>query len=343
VPDKLSPSQAAKSKSVKEEKMKNFEMTGPANFIDDAFDHSKGKKHQFQNGEGKGVQMKKWKPFADFVLSRLVKKAEIINGEALIPAGGRPVVAIAAHGPNVAWLPLVGLVGKFFSDNGYGDIIGGMYPHKALFLIPGLKGFYKRVLGTPTEANTVDDIVNLLKNNAIGMTGTAPEGANCLLSYDEYVAPFRSKGMIAAAIKADASICLMAHQGAEDWNIRADLPFGWSIPFTNGLRGVNIPLLPYKKINRYILLCRRYEPSITSADLKDKTRREARLLLNIEIERIRAEMNLMTDEVKELMKKKTAALRLAKPQKAKPRKAKKWKNNIFQIQDQMFPSDEAYG
>jgi hypothetical protein len=189
----------------------------------------------------------------------------------------------------------------------------------------------------------VDDIVNLLKKNEIELTGTAPEGANCLLSYDEYVAPFRSKGMIAAAIKADAGICLMAHQGAEDWNIRADLPFGWSVPFTNGLKGVNIPLFPYKKINRYILLCRRYEPSITSADLNNKTKREARLLLNIEIERIRAEMNLMTDEVKELMQKKTVKPVLAAQQKVKPRKAKKWKNNIMQIQDRMFPSDEAYG
>ncbi len=318
--------------------MKNFEMTGPAGLTDSFIDDFSDKDHELSNGEGKGVQMKKWKPFTDFVLSKLVKKAEIINGEALLATDGRPVVAIASHGPNIAWMPLAALVGRFFIDNGYGNIIGGMYPHKALFLIPGLKGYYKRVLGTPTDANTVDDIVNLLKNNEIELTGTAPEGANCLLSYDEYVAPFRSKGMIAAAIKADASICLMAHQGAEDWNIRADLPFGWSVPFTNGLKGVNIPLLPYKKINRYVLLCRRYEASITSADLENTTKREARLLLNIEIERIRAEMNLMTDEVKELMKKKSATLRLAKPQKVKP-----WKSNIFQIKNQLFPSDEAYG
>jgi len=323
--------------------MKNFKMTNPNDLTHEAHNNVVGKKQHFENGKGKGVQMKKWKPFADFVLSRLVKKAEIINPEALLPTDGRPVVAIASHGPNVAWIPLVGLVGKFFFDNGYGNIIGGMYPHKALFLIPGLKNFYKRVLGTPTEANTVDDIVNLLKNREIGLTGTAPEGANCLLSYDEYVAPFRSKGMIAAAIKSDANICLMAHQGAEDWNIRANLPFGWNVPFTNGLKGVNIPLIPLKKINQYILLCRRYEPSITSSDLKNKTKREARLLLSIEIERIRAEMNLMTDEVKEVMKKKTAKNGLAPPQKKKLQKAKKWKNNIFQIQHHMFPADEAYG
>ena len=318
--------------------MKNFEMTGHNDLINDANDNFSGKDHPFINGEGKGVQMKKWKPFADFVLNKLVRKTKIINGDALLPTDGRPVVAIASHGPNIAWIPLAALVGKFFIDKGYGNIIGGMYPHKALFLIPGLKGYYKTVLGTPTDVNTVDEIVNLLKNNEIGLTGTAPEGANCLLSYNEYVAPFRSKGMIAAAIKADTSICLMAHQGAEDWNIRANLPFGWSVPFTNGLKGVNIPLLPYKKINRYIVLCKRYEPSITSTDLMNKTKREARLLLNIETEKIRAEMNLMTDEVKKIMEKKTAKLKLTKPQTAKPRQG-----NIFQMQNHMFPADKAYG
>ncbi len=316
-------------------KSKKIIKTTTRNNFNDDFS---SKDRQFISGEGKGAQMKKWKPFADFVLNKLVKKAEIINGEALIPDNGRPVVAIASHGPNVAWMPLAALVGKFFIDNGHGNIIGGMYPHKALFLIPGLKGYYKRVLGTPTDVNTVDDIVNLLTNNKIGLTGTAPEGANCLLSYDEYVAPFRSKGMIAAAIKADTNICLMTHQGAEDWNIRIDLPFGWSVPFTNGLKGVNIPLPPYKKINRYIVLCRRYEPSITSEDLKNKSKREARLLLNIEIERIRAEMNLMTDEVKGLMKKKAARSRSAKPQKNFP-----WQNQMIQMQNRLFPADEAYG
>ncbi|MCD6584829.1 MAG: hypothetical protein J7K96_03605, partial [Desulfobacteraceae bacterium] len=62
------------------------------------------------------------------------------------------------------------------------------------------------------------------------------------------------------------------------------------------------------------------------------------LLLSIEIERIRAEMNLMTDEVKELMKKKTAKLRLAKPKQVNP-----WQHKMLQIHSSLFPGDEAYG
>ncbi|MBA4366963.1 MAG: hypothetical protein C0403_04920 [Desulfobacterium sp.] len=293
--------------------------------------------HDFASGEGKGVQMKKFKPYTDFVLRYLVHKTDIINPEALLPTDGHPVIAITSHGPGVAWIPLVALVGKFFIDNGYGDIVGGMYPHKALFLIPGLKKYYRKVLGTPTDINSVSDIVTLLKNNDIGLAGTAPEGANCLLSFNDYVAPFRSKGMIAAAIKADASICLMAHQGAEDWNIRVNLPFGLTIPGTNDVRGINIALLPYKKLGRYVVLCRRYTPAITSADLAGKTKQKARRLLNIEIEKIRMQLNRMTDEVKVMMDKKAMNLKMAQTQ-----KGNFWQRKQLQIQQSMFPTDEAY-
>jgi hypothetical protein len=304
--------------------------------INTSIEAFKEKGRDFASGEGKGVQMKKFKPYTDFVLKNLVNKADIINPEALLPTDGHPVIAITSHGPGAAWIPLVALVGKFFLDNGYGDIVGGMYPHKALFLIPGLKAYYRRVLGTPTDINSVEDIVTLLKNNDIGLAGTAPEGANCLLTFKDYVAPFRSKGMIAAAIKADASICLMAHQGAEDWNIRINLPFGWTVPRTNGVRGINITLPPYKKID-YMVLCRRYTPAITSADLDGKTKKEARRLLNIEIENIRIQLNLMTDEVKAMMEKKAQT-----PKKAQGQNINSWQLKQLQIQQAMFPLDEAY-
>ena len=238
---------------------------------------------------GRGVPIKNYRPFSDFVLSKMVKKAELINAQALLPTDGEPVVVIASHGPNIAWVPLAALVGKFFYDSGYGDIVGGFFPHKAVFLVPGFKDYYKRVLGAPTDINTVEAIVDLLKNHEVGVTGTAPEGANCLLAYDEYVAPFQSVGMIAAAIRANASICLVAHQGAEDWNLRLRLPFGWKVPLTNGLRGINIPLIPFKKIDRYMARCERFKPRLRAKDLEGKSKRQVRLMLSVEVERIRHE------------------------------------------------------
>ncbi len=261
------------------------------------------------SGEGRGVSMKKYQPFSDFVLRHLVNKAEIINAEALLPTEGRPVVAIAAHGPNIAWLPLVALAGKFFADSGYGDIVGGFFPHKALFLVPGFKDYYKTVLGAPTDVKSVGEFVALLKNKDMGLTGTAPEGANCLLAFDEYVAPFRSKGMIAAAIQADASICLLVHQGAQAWNLCIKLPFGWTVPMTQGVRGINIPLLPWKKLAHYTVLCQRYRSTLRAADLAGKSSRQVRLLLSGVVERIRAEMNLMTDQLRARRKAPTKAVR----------------------------------
>ena len=253
---------------------------------------------QLKCSGGRGVPIKNYQPFSDFVLNKMVKKAELINGQALLPTDGEPVVVIASHGPNIAWVPLAALVGKFILDSGYGDIVGGFFPHKAVFLVPGFKDYYKRVLGAPTDIHTVEAFVDLLKNHEVGVTGTAPEGANCLLAYDEYVAPFQSKGMIAAAIRANASICLVVHQGAEDWNLRVRLPFGWKVPLTNGLRGINIPLIPFKKIDRYMARCERFKPRLCANDLEGKSKRQVRRLLNIEVERMRAAMNLMTDELK---------------------------------------------
>ncbi|SHJ33543.1 hypothetical protein SAMN02745216_01473 [Desulfatibacillum alkenivorans DSM 16219] len=255
----------------------------------------------FESGKGMGVRLKEMQPFYDFVLNRLVERAELHNGEALIPENGRPVVIIVSHGPGLAWVPILALVSKHYVDSGCGDLIGGMVPHKAVFLVPGFKEYYKRVLGTPTEVKTVDHLTRLLKTGRIQVTGTAPEGANSFLSFKEYVGPFRSRGMIAAAIRSNANLVLVAHQGAETWNRRLRLPLGLSLPNTFGLRGVNLTLPPYKKLDNYVALAQLYTPSMTEKDFKTLSPRECSLMLNVEAERIRAEMNLMTDKVKTLL------------------------------------------
>lgn len=105
--------------------------------------------------------------------------------------------------------------------------------------------------------------------------------------------------------------CLVVHQGAEAWNIPIRLPFGWIVPLTNGVRGINIPLLPYKKLDHYVALCKRYQPVVGAKDLQGKSKAQVRRLLNIEIEPIRAEMNLMTDELKVRMRQARTVRKLA--------------------------------
>ena len=255
----------------------------------------------FKGGIGKGIHLKDMEPFYDFVLNHLVEQAELFNGEALLPQNGKPVVIITSHGPGLAWVPILALLGKHYVDFGYGNLIGGMVPHKAVFLIPGLKAYYKKVLGAPTSVGSVDELVLLLKNRQIQVTGTAPEGANSFLSFREYVGPFRSRGMIAAAIRAEANLVLVTHQGAETWNRRLRMPLGLSLPNSFGLRGVNLTLPPYRKLDHYVALCKAYKPSMKAWDFKTRSSRECRLLLHVEAETIRAEMNLMTDKAKTLL------------------------------------------
>ncbi|MEW5735708.1 MAG: hypothetical protein AB1921_12690 [Thermodesulfobacteriota bacterium] len=255
----------------------------------------------FSSGEGLGMNMRQMRPYMDWVFDNLIDEGELINGELLLPRNGKPVVAITSHGPGIAWVPLVALVGRLYEEKGLGETIGGMFPHPAVFWVPGLRAYYEKHLGTPTMIQSVDDMVDLLKKGRIGITGTAPEGANCLISFDEYVGPFRSMGMISAAIRAEADITMVAHQGAEPWSIRLNLPFGWTVPLTRGVRGVNIALPPYKRLSHYVALCRKFTPMATPADLALMSKREQRFVFGLEAERMRAEMNLMTDEVKDIM------------------------------------------
>jgi hypothetical protein len=255
----------------------------------------------FETGKGRGVRIEDMAPYNDWVLSRLVDKAEVFNPQALLSQDGRAVVAITSHGPGAAWIPLLALVSRYYIESGLGRLVCGMYPHPAMLRIPGLKSYYEQVLGTPTAVNTVEEVARSLKSGEINLTGTAPEGANCLLSYDEYVTPFRSLGMIAAAIKADAHICLLAHLGAEAWTVPVNLPFGWTLPGTLGIRGFNITLPPYKKLPLYLVNCRVFSPAATGEEFERMGKRRARLHLNVEAQRMRAEMNLMTDELKTVM------------------------------------------
>ncbi|MFP4474206.1 MAG: hypothetical protein ACLFOY_01515 [Desulfatibacillaceae bacterium] len=251
----------------------------------------------FQAGAGGGTHIENMRPFVDFVLENMVRETRIINGEAMVPSPDRAMVGIASHGPLLAWIPLMAVVAKYLLDNNLGHLIGGMYPHRLVFLLPGAREFYRRILGTPTGLD-MDSLVESLRSGRIHITGTAPEGAYCNLAYDDYVAPFQTRGMIAAAIKAGSDMCLLAHVGGEAWNRRLTLPFGWKVPLTKGLRGVNITLPPLFKAPGYAVLCRRYTPFVTAEDMERAGRRQARRLLAAEAERIRAELNGMTDELR---------------------------------------------
>jgi len=130
----------------------------------------------------------------------------------------------------------------------------------------------------------------------------------------------------------------MVHQGAESWTIRLNLPFGLSVPLTNGLRGINITLPPYKKIDHYMVMCRRYRPAISSADLAGCSHQEVCRLIGIEIETMRRHMNAMTDELKVMMVEKTTKETAEKMQTDNFQ----WQEIKGMINRALFPEDEAF-
>lgn len=245
---------------------------------------------------GEGIPLSKLAPYVSSLRKFFIKDFKLINPEAALPDGGRPMVFIAAHGPLYAPTPMILLLGEYFVSQGLDDKIIGIYPHPMLMRFPGMKALFSR-LGTPTRVYDLNGLVERLKDGRINITGTGPEGLYCHLSWQDYVGPFDNAGMVAAAILAEADVCLLAHQGGDAWNLRLNLPFGWTVPMARGLRGVNIPIGPVRRVRRMVVSCERYSPCVSRQELEKAVGRERRLLVTLEVEKIRHRLNSMTDEL----------------------------------------------
>ncbi len=250
----------------------------------------------WEGAVGEGMSLKKLAPYVDRLLKLAVKDWEIENPEAALPDEGRPLVFIAAHGPLFAPTPMILILAKLYKDRGLTDLVAGFYPHPMLMRFPGMKALFGRI-GTPTDVYDLEGLVERLKDGRMDITGTGPEGIHCHFSWSEPVGPFDNGGMVAAAILAGAPVCLLAHRGGEAWHLKLNLPFGLTVPFTGGLRGVYIPLGPIRRIRRFVVSCRRYEPDLTREELSAADDRKRRLLVGIEIEKIRYELNRMMEDL----------------------------------------------
>jgi hypothetical protein len=255
------------------------------------------------DGKGYGATIKSVEPVFDLLLNNLVGSYDFFNPGAILPSRGRPLCIIAAHGPLTAPLAGMGIIGRLYLDKGLGDMVVGFYPHPALFWLPGMDKIFSRI-GTPTKVYDAPTLVELLKSGRMAVAATAPEGLSCHFTWDEYVGPLRSGGMIEAAIRADADLCLFTHLGGTAWAVELKLPFGLALPMTRGLRGLYIPLPPVLKIPRYSIYSKRFALQLTKARLEKLSARERHMAISLEMERVRNELNLMTDELKRRISKK---------------------------------------
>ena len=254
----------------------------------------------FKEGAGQGTYVKSNWPHIEKILTKKVKEYFIINQKAVLPVKGRPMIFLTTHGSLNATFPAMAIIAKAYMDNGLGDMVIGIYPHPAVLWIPGMKWAFKKA-GTPVNAYEPEKLMDLLNKGILQVTGTAPEGLSCNFAWDEYVGPLRSGGMMEVAIKTGATICLVAHQGGDLWNIRVRLPFGLKVPLTGGLRGINIPLPPVRVIKKYGVYFKRYKPGITATAISKMNKREKRLALNVEMAKVKSQFMAMTDKVMEKM------------------------------------------
>ena len=255
---------------------------------------------EMPDGRGYGSTLSTGRLFIDFTMDNLVGDVKIFNPKAAIPDKGRSLIILAAHGGVLGPLPTMAALGRMYIDHGLGDQTIGFYTHRAIQLVPGMKTVFEK-MGALYRVSDVEDLARRLKSGGVRIAGNALEGVSCMFSWTEFVGPFHTGGMIAAAIMSGASICLLTHQGADPWNLQVNLPFGMTVPKTRGLRGLNIPIAPIRRIEHLSVLCRRYRLRVKKSDFLSKMDRgERHIAIKREMETIRDRLNLMTAELKKM-------------------------------------------
>jgi hypothetical protein len=247
-------------------------------------------------GTGCGARLISVGWFADWFLKNFVGEVKIFNGRAALPDKGRPLVLLAAHGPVLGPIPMMAALGRMYLERGLGNEVTGFFHHHSILYIPIVNRIFTR-MGALTRLYRLPDLVEALKGGRVRIAGNALEGTSCAFSWDEPVGPFRSGGMIAAALLSGASICLLAHRGTDPWSVRLDLPLGLTVPGSDGLRGLHLQLPPWKKIDRLEVLCRRYRPATTTAKFKKMDRAGRRMAVASEMQSVRARLIGMMREL----------------------------------------------
>jgi hypothetical protein len=234
----------------------------------------------------------------NLMLDNLIGEVRIINRQAAIPDEGKPLVLLAAHGSVLGPTPVMAAMGRMYIREGLGNEIVGFYHHRSILHIPLMNRLFES-MGALSRVYDLQKFVEMLKSGRVRIAGNALEGVSCLFSWEEPVGPFQSAGMIAAAILAGAPICLVAHHGTGPWSVKVELPFGLTIPGVPGLRGVNVPLPPLRRIKRLDVYCRRYKPVVSRKKFEKLDHAQRRAALAREMESIRGQQNTMMQELQD--------------------------------------------
>lgn len=248
-----------------------------------------------------GVRLRDAAPLVDAIKWLQVSGSEILNFDEARPDPDRVTVYLCNHGPVLAPFPAPALtVDALLQAGGYEDLTAVTLFHQVVEFNPVLSAVLSKYFGHATpELRSMAGLIRLMKERRFHILGTAPEGRSCLWSYDAPVGPFTRKGLMVAALEADADVILTAQKGIERLGLPLRLPFGLRLPFEGGPRGLLLTWwLPGRRAH-VTLKYRRYRP-LLSADERarlDPTQRRAQI--SAELDRMHAQLSALYESIPE--------------------------------------------
>jgi hypothetical protein len=248
---------------------------------------------------GLGIYLKDSAPMVALVKELLISDHELIDPDLARPDPGRVTVYLANHGPFFAPFPAaVLMVDYLLGQGGYDDLVAVTLFHWIVEVMPGLAPLLRRYFGHSTRRlRTLSGVIELMKERRFHLIGTAPEGASCMLAYDEPVGPFTRLGLMVAALEADADIVLAAQKGIEVFGRRVRLPAGLRLPLWGRPHGLVVPVwTPGRKAHVKVKYAR-YQPLTSPEERAALDRAQRRARYRQEFDRIRRQLNELYDAI----------------------------------------------
>ena len=243
-----------------------------------------------------GVHLRDAAPLVEVIKKAQIEGYEILNLAEGKPRPGRVTVYICNHGPVLWPLPAPALtVDALLKEGGFEDLVAVTLFHWVLELNPLASAVLTRYFGHSTrELRSVAGLIRLMKERRFDIVGTAPEGRSSGWSYDEApFGPFTRRGLLVAALEADADVILTAQRGVERFGVPLRFPFGARLPFDDGPRGLLVSWWIPGRRAFVTIKYRRYQPRMSAAQRATLSPGERRAQIDEEIARMHAQLTAL--------------------------------------------------
>jgi len=216
------------------------------------------------------------------------------------------VLHVFQHGRLMSWIPVAAAMAVHCVEEGAGDRVPFRVSHDVFGWLPGAQQLLDRFL--PNSAPlTFDSIVKGMQAGHFSDLLVSPEGDNCNFGDGRGVAQFRSPRFVEIALRCEVPMLLITHIGTEHWGIQVPIPeqyrhltryLGYGLQKRVEEHGhIVLPLI--RRCPRVAVKWELYWPELELAELSDDAT-ERRAQLWVEAERVRARMQAMVGELRQL-------------------------------------------